>query len=119
MIFVSMCESLHSLVGLGNPNTMATLARILTTIAVMLVLPFQSFDLFSQDKRADKEKSAASQPTYKLPVGVVVVNASVTDKQGNAITDLTQKDFRVYEDGKLQEIQTFALESYRPILPRN
>jgi len=51
--------------------------------------------------------------TFKVPVDVVVVNAIVTDKQGNPVKDLKVDDFRVYEDGKLQPIHTFALESYK------
>ena len=44
---------------------------------------------------------------------VVVVNAIVTDKQGNPVKDLKVDEFKVYEDGKLQPIHTFALESYK------
>jgi|RhiMethySRZTD1v2_1073278.scaffolds.fasta_scaffold158411_2 VWFA-related protein len=51
--------------------------------------------------------------TFKVPVDVVVVNAIVTDKQGNPVKDLKVDEFRVYEDGKLQPIHTFALESYK------
>ena len=52
---------------------------------------------------------------FRVPVGVVVVNATVTDKQGNPVTDLTREDFRVFEDGKPQDIQTFVLESHNPV----
>jgi VWFA-related protein len=81
-------------------------------VLLMLTLPFAY--LFPQSKKAKKEDAATSQTTFKVPVGVVVVNATVTDKAGNPVTDLAAKDFKVYEDGKLQEIQTFALESYGP-----
>jgi VWFA-related protein len=32
---------------------------------------------------------------------------------------LSQNDFKIYEDGKLQKIQTFALESYEPVPPED
>jgi VWFA-related protein len=51
--------------------------------------------------------------TFKVPVDVVVVNAIVTDKQGSPVKDLTVDEFKVYEDGQLQPIHTFALESYK------
>jgi VWFA-related protein len=51
--------------------------------------------------------------TFKVPVDVVVVNAIVTDKQGNPVKDLKRDEFKVYEDGQLQPIHTFALESYK------
>jgi VWFA-related protein len=38
----------------------------------------------------------------------VRVDVVVTDKKGNYITDLTQKDFRVYEDSKEQPINSFS-----------
>src|SRR5579864_7420573 len=42
---------------------------------------------------------------------LVLVDAVVTDKKGNYIRDLTQKDFRVWEDNKEQTIKSFSLES--------
>ena len=38
--------------------------------------------------------------TFKVPVDVVVVNAIVTDKQGNPVKDLKVDEFKVYEDGQ-------------------
>ena len=84
---------------------------------LLLLLLFSGADLFSQSKKGGKEAAIDNQATFRLPVNVVVVNATVTDSKGNPVTDLTSKDFRVYDDGKLQEIQTFALESYGPERP--
>lgn len=42
---------------------------------------------------------------------IVVVNASVTDASGKAVAGLTQKLFRVFEDGVEQEIRMFEAES--------
>ena len=63
------------------------------------------------------EESPSSPPfTFKVPVNTVLVNVTVTDKAGKPVTDLTIDDFRLYEDGKRQEIQSFELESGRPIV---
>ena len=35
----------------------------------------------------------------------------VTDKKGNYLTDLTAKDFKVWEDNKEQPIKSFSVES--------
>ena len=51
--------------------------------------------------------------TLKVPVEVVVVNAIVTDRDGNPITDLTVDDFEVLENRKKQTIQSFSQEFYR------
>jgi hypothetical protein len=45
---------------------------------------------------------ATSQTTFKVRLELIVVNAAVTDKARNPVTDLAVKDFKVYEDGKLQ-----------------
>ena len=51
--------------------------------------------------------------TLKVPVEVVVVNAIVTDREGNPITDLTVDDFEVFENRKKQTIQSFSQEIYQ------
>ncbi|MBN1567855.1 MAG: VWA domain-containing protein [Acidobacteria bacterium] len=81
-------------------------------LAALILLP--ALTQFPQDKKTRDESSEQTPLTFKVPIGVVVVNANVTDERGNPVTDLTREDFRVYEDGKLQSIQTFALESYNP-----
>jgi VWFA-related protein len=53
---------------------------------------------------------ATSQTTYRAETGLVLVDAVVTDKKGNYIGDLTQKDFKVWEDGKEQSITSFSFE---------
>ncbi len=57
-------------------------------------------------------KPSMPQTLFKVSVDVIVVNAIVTDKNGKPITDLTANDFRVYEDDRLQSIQTIALERF-------
>ena len=42
---------------------------------------------------------------------MVLVDSIVTDKKGNYIRDLTQKNFRVWEDNKEQEVKSFSYES--------
>jgi VWFA-related protein len=78
---------------------------------ILIMLLFCS-SLLSQEKKT--EKDAKDLPTIKIPVDVVVVNVTVVDKQGKPVTDLQRDEFRIYEDGKPQSIQTFALESYGP-----
>jgi VWFA-related protein len=71
-------------------------------------------DALPQNEKTKKEPVFDSQSTFRLPVNVVVVNATVTDKAGKPVTDLTANDFAIYDDGKRQAIQTFGLESYGP-----
>ena len=52
---------------------------------------------------------AAGQPVFRTGINFVRVDVIVTDKQGNPVTDLTQADFEVFEDGKPQAVETFKL----------
>ena len=49
------------------------------------------------------------QPTFKVQVDYVEVDALVTDRNGNLVRDLKKEDFQVFEDGKPQAITTFSL----------
>jgi len=48
-------------------------------------------------------------PVFRTGVNVVRVDIIVTDRQGNAVTDLTKSDFEVLEDGKPQTVDLFRL----------
>jgi VWFA-related protein len=86
-------------------------SRRLEVFALLLLfLPWSL--LSSADKKSEKDKQ--NQPTFRIPVNVVVVQATATDKNGNPVTDLKQSDFKIYEDGKPQEINTFAQETSIP-----
>src|ERR1043166_8550675 len=58
-------------------------------------------------------EAAAPQPvpisqTIKKESRLVLVDTVVTDKKGNYIHELTQNDFKVYEDNKEQPITSFS-----------
>ena len=53
----------------------------------------------------------SSTPVFKAETRLVLVDTVVTDKKGNYITDLTAKDFKVWEDNKEQPVKSFSLES--------
>jgi VWFA-related protein len=86
--------------------------RYLDIAIGLSLLLLSSYSVFSQNKKAKKEEETKGQTVFRVPVNVVILNATVTDKNGNPVKDLTADDFRLYEDGKPQPIQTFALESF-------
>ena len=53
----------------------------------------------------------STTPTIKAETRLVLVDTVVTDKNGKYIRDLTQKDFRVWEDNKEQPVKTFSAET--------
>lgn len=78
----------------------------------MMSLVLASVPLYSQNMSGKKEEPNKRQSTYSVHANAVLVKAIVTDKKGNPVTDLTANDFRVYDDGKPEDIQTFAFESF-------
>lgn len=57
----------------------------------------------------EQEQEAQPAPyVFESRVDMVSVPVAVTDDDGNFITDLKVEDFRLFEDGKPQEIRLFA-----------
>ena len=51
---------------------------------------------------------AAQDQTFRGGIHTVSVYASVLDRSGRLVTDLTKDDFEVYDDGRRQELAVFA-----------
>jgi VWFA-related protein len=66
--------------------------------------------------------SSQQMATFSTTANVVTVNVTVTSRDGKSIGNLTGSDFLVYEDGKLQTLQSCELQKLdtkplEPILP--
>jgi VWFA-related protein len=58
---------------------------------------------------------AQEPPTYKVDVNVVNVLATVRDRSGRIVNDLSKDDFILEEDGKPQEIRYFSRQTELPL----
>jgi VWFA-related protein len=83
----------------------------LTLLWLLASCPF----MWSQNSKVKRESRDKGRLVFKLPVDVIAIRTKVRDRDGNSVTDLKQSDFKIYEDGKPQTIQTFAIESYKPL----
>ncbi len=54
-------------------------------------------------------------PVYRAGVELVVLNVAVLDKDGEPVTDLGARDFRMLQDGRPQEITLFARSEDTPL----
>jgi VWFA-related protein len=79
--------------------------RFVLAAALTVMLPL------SARSQQPNPPATETTPTITKETGLVIVDTVVTDKQGNYIRDLTQKDFRVFEDGKEQTVKSFSSES--------
>jgi len=56
------------------------------------------------------------QPVFKGQAQEVVVPVTVTDDQGRFVTNLDQKDFQIFDQGKEQKIEFFTRERNQPVV---
>lgn len=90
------------------------------TVLVLLGLAFAAWELRTQAQTQAQGATAqappagqaeAPKPVIQAESRLVLVDTVVTDKKGQYVTDLTQGDFKVYEDNKEQAITNFSWES--------
>src|SRR4051794_11308576 len=55
------------------------------------------------------------RPTFRVKVDMVVLSFQVTDSKNHYINGLKPGDFRIYEDGILQKVSTFAEGAKTPV----
>jgi VWFA-related protein len=60
--------------------------------------------------------ASQSNFTIKVQRNEVLVDVRVYDKKGNSVTNLKPSDFTVYEDGKLQKVNSFSFENVEALL---
>jgi VWFA-related protein len=57
-----------------------------------------------------------SSPPIKVQVNEVIVPVTVTDEKGRFVSNLDQKDFTIFDEGKQQDIQFFTRERSQPVV---
>ncbi|MGO9258725.1 MAG: VWA domain-containing protein, partial [Bryobacteraceae bacterium] len=57
----------------------------------------------------------AGRAVFRVKVDMVVLSFQVTDSKNHYINELKPNDFRIYEDGILQRISTFASGTKAPL----
>lgn len=62
-----------------------------------------------------EQQAPADRPTYSADVNVVNLFATVRDKKGQIVNNLTKDDFVLDEEGKPQSIRFFSKESNLPL----
>jgi VWFA-related protein len=75
--------------------------------AIFLWLVIAGLPALAQRESPPPPAGAEGKPSISVNTELVDLPVSVTDGKGNFVTDLKKEDFRVYEDGQLQNITVF------------
>jgi VWFA-related protein len=84
------------------------LEHIYKSIAGLLVASMSLSAAFAQNDSRSKDNASY---TFRVNSDLVLVNVVVRDKKGNLVRDLKRDDFTIFEDGKVQQIQSFDVEN--------
>jgi VWFA-related protein len=63
-----------------------------------------------------RAQEGGQRPVFRVKVDLVVLSFTVTDSKNNYINGLKPSDFRIFEDGILQKMNTFAEGAKPPLL---
>lgn len=95
------------------------LGKMKKVLPVVFLLAVLAGSLLAQETKPEappsKQQLPASSEVIKVPVNLVNVLMTVTDKKNRLVLDLTKDDFRVLEDNKPQTIRYFSRESDLPL----
>jgi Ca-activated chloride channel family protein len=58
----------------------------------------------------------SGQPPIRIEVNEVIVPVTVTDDKGRFVSNLEQKDFKIYDEGRQQSIRYFTREHNQPVV---
>jgi VWFA-related protein len=72
----------------------------------------------SSNETKPEVSSRDTGTTFRIRVNLVQVRVVVRDSKGNLIPDLKKEDFLLYDQGKLQTISTFDIETPKSLLER-
>ena len=92
-------------------------SRVFPAVGLVCLL-CQLPDLRGQNKAStpSSSKSSGQQPSISVQVNEVIVPVTVTDEKGRFVSDLDQKDFRIFDEGKEQRIEFFTRERSQPVV---
>ena len=89
-------------------------------LALWLIVLFTAAS-FAQTSETPPPPPVAVDDVVKISTSLIQINATVTDKKGNAVGNLKPEDFEIYQNGKRQKITnvTFVGVGKNSVQPEN
>ncbi|MBK9167240.1 MAG: VWA domain-containing protein [Bryobacterales bacterium] len=86
-------------------------------IVLFLAALTAAFALLGQNSEpAAREPEASPEQTIRVEVEEVIVPVTVTDDKGRFVSDLDAKDFRIFDEGRPQQIRFFTRDPQQPVV---
>lgn len=89
---------------------LSLLAFVAGAKAISTVTPGQA--AAKQDPAKDPDQRPGPPGTFRVRVRLVPVDVIVTDQRNRPVTDLKAEEFEVYDNGRLQEIRHFSMQTF-------
>jgi VWFA-related protein len=122
-----VCLGVNRIIGKSGFRRRPEFVRVISVLALVLLFlsgaPLRSQQQSQQQpqqKTPQQESQQQSQepppqPKIAVEANMVTVFASVRDKKGQIVTNLTKDDFALEEDGRAQTVSYFARENDLPL----
>src|SRR6188768_3992522 len=99
------------------------MSRLIAITPLLTVVCLSAAQQPAAPPRPDPGQAPVAPMTFKVEVNYIEIDTTVTDAQGNPVTDLTREDFQLTEDDKPQTVTVFShvalpVERPDPPLPR-
>ena len=79
-------------------------------LIIPLVLTVVALSFSQQNSPTRTQPQDSPSMVLRVTTHLVVVDAIVTDRSGNPASDLKKEDFKLFENGKAQDIQVFSFQ---------
>jgi VWFA-related protein len=73
-----------------------------------------SLVLYAEEPRQDPQPQRPRPPVIRTGITIVPIDVRAVDSRGKPVTDLTQDDFTILEDGRPQPIRHFSAHAFTP-----
>lgn len=81
---------------------------VLWSIAVILLLMLSAAGQNNRQNNKPDDNSNSQEAILKIDTNLIQIDAVVTDKNGQLVTDLKPEEFEIYEDGHQQKLTNFS-----------
>ncbi|HUX09709.1 MAG TPA: VWA domain-containing protein [Terriglobia bacterium] len=92
----------------SSPRQLRTRSLLSLFALIVLAAPLLAQGPTPANSNTPRSQQKGDQYKINVSVNLVVLHATVVDKKGSMVNNLTEKDFRVLEDGSPQKLSVFS-----------